>query len=666
MRAALTLVLLVSCTTTAPLAPQTPVSSATPSRSVMTTTEPRTPPPGPTFPGAPEPSSTPAQPQVTATRSEFGFSFIDAVADGRHGGPRGSTLYRFRVDIEIGPGDPTGWNLHLPSACRRELPHNCPWQLASGVPVLELYVSGVPEGAHPISLTLPDGRSAQTLLLIGAPAAAGVPLATTAPSGPPATDATASPRTPAPTATSLPALATRFPRPASVPATALRLLADFAGPDSRQSSSGVADASVAAGINEIIVAANDVAAIFDRSGSMIDLRQLPQTFRQYVADDEWVGDARVAFDHRAARYFLTVATTPRGGRCFPFNDCANKWLLAVSKDARPRTLGPAAWHVYSFDGRYERGQRARTFGDFTVTSSNDESVVLTGQVIDDSGESYAKIWVFDKAQLLRGDPVAAPASEFTRPKAADGRVLTRALPAVMFGEAPAVFMASWTPGSCGVTILGVSGPPSSASLTVRDAAASGNCSAPPNATQPDGAPLHVAASVTSPPVFRGGSLWVTHNVARGLPSGTVGEVRIVEINVRSWPAAATVLSDTRLSEEGVHYSYPAIAVSDAHDLAVVAARSSASEHASVYFTGRLATDPIGTLRPPVLLRAGVSAKNCSDSVSGRTTRNRFADFSGASIDPAGGSAWIVAEYAFGTERCAWGTWVGRIDWNVSR
>ena len=48
--------------------------------------------------------------------------------------------------------------------------------------------------------------------------------------------------------------------------------------------------------------------------------------------------------------------------------------------------------------------------------------------------------------------------------------------------------------------------------------------------------------------------------------------------------------------------------------------------------------------------------------AGSGAYQRFADFSGAALDPSNGTAWVTGEYIDG--RCSWGTWVGNISWAI--
>ena len=83
-----------------------------------------------------------------------------------------------------------------------------------------------------------------------------------------------------------------------------------------------------------------------------------------------------------------------------------------------------------------------------------------------------------------------------------------------------------------------------------------------------------------------------------------------------------------LVQEGVygtrnsHYYYPAPCPDNNGNMILVFSRSGASEFGSIGYTGRRSTDPLGTLQPSALLRAGVAHYQALDSggaIAGATT-----------------------------------------------
>jgi hypothetical protein len=86
---------------------------------------------------------------------------------------------------------------------------------------------------------------------------------------------------------------------------------------------------------------------------------------------------------------------------------------------------------------------------------------------------------------------------------------------------------------------------------------------------------------------------------------------------------------------------------------MVFARCGTGEFGSILYTGRLATDPPGTLQPSAMLKAGVAHYAALDG----SGRNRWGDYNGVAADPANPRLiWFYSEYASAVN--TWGTWIG--------
>lgn len=82
-------------------------------------------------------------------------------------------------------------------------------------------------------------------------------------------------------------------------------------------------------------------------------------------------------------------------------------------------------------------------------------------------------------------------------------------------------------------------------------------------------------------------------------------------------------------------------------------RSGADEFASIYYTGRAATDASGTLQNSTLLKAGVSNHDKVDA----NGRNRWGDYAGIAIDPTDSRTVRFCDgYALTVD--TWASWIG--------
>ena len=93
-----------------------------------------------------------------------------------------------------------------------------------------------------------------------------------------------------------------------------------------------------------------------------------------------------------------------------------------------------------------------------------------------------------------------------------------------------------------------------------------------------------------------------------------------------------------------------IAADNAGNLALGYSESSSSLYPSIYYTGRLATDPTGTLQSEGLLKAG------SGSQTG--TLHRWGDYSSITVDPINDCTfYYTTEYLKASGTFNWSTWI---------
>lgn len=118
---------------------------------------------------------------------------------------------------------------------------------------------------------------------------------------------------------------------------------------------------------------------------------------------------------------------------------------------------------------------------------------------------------------------------------------------------------------------------------------------------------------------------------------------------------------------GVHTYYPSIAIAPNGDLGMTFMQSSSKKFMSMYVTGRLRADPLGTMQTPVLAKAGVAtyrAFDCFNFTTGKFIPNtpcRAGDYSGITVAPDTNDTFCAAnEYAISKSSAPdanWGTWI---------
>jgi len=176
-------------------------------------------------------------------------------------------------------------------------------------------------------------------------------------------------------------------------------------------------------------------------------------------------------------------------------------------------------------------------------------------------------------------------------------------------------------------------------------------SLPPNADQSGGAPpLNTGDVRVLHAVFRGDSIWTAFTSAHNW-GGSSNRASIQWCQIRA--AVPTLVQQGVYGTANFHYFYPAPCPDNNGNLTVVFSRSGASEFGSLLFTGRRSTDPLGTLQPSALLKAGVGHYVALDGGG----RNRWGDYAGVAADPSNPRlVWFYGQHASAPN--TWGTWVG--------
>jgi hypothetical protein len=144
------------------------------------------------------------------------------------------------------------------------------------------------------------------------------------------------------------------------------------------------------------------------------------------------------------------------------------------------------------------------------------------------------------------------------------------------------------------------------------------------------------------------SLVVNHSVVAGATSG----VRWYEI--RSPGSVPTVYqSGTYAPSDGAWRWMGSVAMDAVGDMAVGYSKSSSTAFPSINYTGRLSTDPLGTLETEATLFAGAGSQ------TGHPALTRWGDYSAMSIDPVDDCTfWYTNEYLPVSGSFNWRTRIG--------
>lgn len=459
------------------------------------------------------------------------------------------------------------------------------------------------------------------------------------------------------------------PRVRAAPGIALALERSFAAMGPIGGPYSPPDPVLAVGPSSIVVATNHGIEIRSKTGGLVDQKSFPAFFASVRVEGEGQADPRVLFDPWTQRFFVHI----HGGIFQPcaVGQCVFHNFIGVSRTGDPRSLTASDWHFYALDASLDGPTPTDHQVDYVRLGISQTSVVLVsvnpraGRPGEEGGTAFTKVRIIDKSALIDGRAatwrdISRFADPFTR------RVdHVQMQPAIHYDQSDTFFLVSVTPGvdGCSVTVWGLREPLLSAQLTYKivrsDRAPGVECPRPPDPAQPGSPPLQVSNTpvVAAPAIYRAGSLWMTYHFGLSVGGRQLAAVRVVEVDVSRWPDA-TVKQDIVVSNASSSSFFPALAVTGTGDVALVYSRSGETEFPSAYVTGRLATDPINTLRPETLLKAGAAPQIGSTGCN--CGANRWGDYLGAAPDPSDDSAWVIGEYTQTAE--LWGTWVGRIDW----
>jgi hypothetical protein len=151
--------------------------------------------------------------------------------------------------------------------------------------------------------------------------------------------------------------------------------------------------------------------------------------------------------------------------------------------------------------------------------------------------------------------------------------------------------------------------------------------------------------------YRNGFAWSVSTIACNPGGGTVDCIQWVKVN----PATATIVDAGVYSSAGQYRFFGDLAVNHCDDMAVGYTKSSTSMFPSIWYTGRTAGDPAGTLQAEAQLKAGEILYTAFDP-----SPRRWGDYTEMTIAPDGTTFWYLGEYSKNTGNAngRWGTWIG--------
>ena len=386
------------------------------------------------------------------------------------------------------------------------------------------------------------------------------------------------------------------------------------------------DPSGAAGPNHYIQAINGTPfRVFDKNtGANLLTANIGSLWSPATPDD---GDPIILYDKYADRWVITQ-----------FGQTGNKIYIAISKTPDP--LGQ--YYTYSFT--------SPQFPDYLKFGIWENGYYMT------SNQATDRVFCFERDQMLVGNASARAISQtFTTgsvsaffvplPADADGGLPAAGTPCPFFSysdnawgagatDAVKIWNMTVTWGATPVATITLNSTLPTASAFDASYDASWN-----DVTQPGTA--QKLDGIGGVPTYRAQwRKWTGYNsvvMNWGIKiSATQRGIKWVELRQNTATGAWSIYQEGTYSPSTHTYWLGSIAMDNNGSIALCYAKSSSTVYPSLCYTGRLATDPLGTMSlAETVAAAGTGAE---------TGGNRFGDYSQTSIDPDGVTFWHTGEY----------------------
>ncbi len=408
------------------------------------------------------------------------------------------------------------------------------------------------------------------------------------------------------------------------------------------------DGDMAAGPNHLVVGVNQSFQIFNKTGSpLTPAIGFDAFFNGCGATGLTSSDPVTAYDPVADRF--TVGILRYASQAGP-----SYMSLAVSRTADPT----GSYNQYCFEQSYA-GQQA--LYDFPHIAVGQDALFTTGNVYPPGAEinSSARVNAYNKAMMYAGAITATQVytdvtlnSDLTPADTIRPVLFNVGLP-----TATNYFVdVSSAAASSRVTLWRWTAPFGANQFAQAGGVDVTPFVAPVPMAQPaPGQPMPPAGFIdarTLGGAWSSGTVWATHAIGCAAGASVVDCIQWYQLG--NVDGAPTLLQQGIVSGTNEYRAYPNLAVDAAGNVELAYAFSSASDFIGIRHVGRLATDPLGTMGPESVIKAGERAEQGFDAT-------RYGDYSGSVTDPDGVTLWHFEEYTqniddpttiFGS----WGTW----------
>jgi len=406
------------------------------------------------------------------------------------------------------------------------------------------------------------------------------------------------------------------------------------------------DPEMAVGPEHVIATVNSMIEIYDHDGNTLLGPVSSNSFFSGVAGCSGTFDPNVLYDEKEDRFFIGYDSVSGPGT-------DNGYCMAVTAGNDPT----ATWNRYSFDASFNPGD----FFDYPHAGIGDRAIFMGANIF---GNTFrADVWAIDKFAMYNGDPLPMPVRhqlntlgdnpDTPQPANLHGW-MDGAWPeqdehfiiAECFFNGSDICVYRWEDpfGADLFTRVG------SFSLNAETGITGGF---PLDVPQSGGSPMQGNDRRPQDAEYRNGFVYITQTISCNPGAGVVNCVRWAQLD----PATANFVQGGVFASDGEFRSFPDLAVNACNDVLIGYTKSSPDMFPSVYFTGRISSDPVNTLRPEAELKAGEVPYSAFDSVP-----RRWGDYTGATSDPNGDLLWYLGEYSRDNAASTkWANMIGAFD-----
>src|ERR1035441_10301047 len=404
------------------------------------------------------------------------------------------------------------------------------------------------------------------------------------------------------------------------------------------------------GINQIVVCVNGRIRSFTRNGVADGaLDTTTDSFFASVLHSSSTSDPRVRFDRLSGRWFITMITV----------NTPNFVLIAVSSG--PTITSASSFTFFSFQAS------SSNFGDYDTLGVDANALYIGVNVL--SGNSFVNTtgFVVNKANLLSGTlTVTTFANLITGGRNSHGPFTPQGVNNDDPIATQGYFLGVDDRSTGTLALRRVSNPGGTPSISANilitvpaTISPSSSVSVPAlgSSLNLDGLDARLFATR-----MHQGSLWTAHN----LPVDSSGNANSSGGRVGSrWYQLANLTGTPTLVQSGTlfdsagsnprNFWIPSCAMSGQGHMALGCSVAGSSEHAEIATTGRLATDPLGSIQSATTAVTSSSTYN----IGAENNLYRWGDFSVMTVDPADDMTfWTVQEYCNANN--SWGVQVVKL------